>query len=230
MHTNAQTGSERIRERISINQGWKFFKYTDKEPSDALIYDIRPVDNTNIDKIAADDKPTEAIKLKASDAVLKPYILPSGNDFINDPLKRYQRPKGNPGAEFPFVQNSFNDKDWKNVNIPHDWAINGPFYTQGDAVVGGGMGRLPIQGVAWYRKKIAIKASDIGKSIFLEVDGAMSYAMVWVNGKLAGGWPNGYTSWRVDLTPYLLPGQQNQLAIRLDNPLNSSRWYPGGGI
>ena len=222
--------SSLLRERILINKGWKFFKYEQGAVTDPLIYDIRPVDHTNIDKIAADDRPTEAVKLKGSDQVLKPYIMPSGNDFIKDASKRYARPKGNPGADFPFVQLNFNDKNWKDVNLPQDWAINGPFYTTGDAIVGGGMGRLPIQGVAWYRKKLSIPPTDAGKSIFLDVDGAMSYAMVWINGRLAGGWPNGYASWRVDLTPYLIPGKENQLAIRLDNPLNSSRWYPGGGI
>ena len=54
--------------------------------------------------------------------------------------------------------------------------------------------------------------------------------MVWCNGNLAGGWPYGYNSFRVDLTPYLKPGGDNQVAIRLDNPNHSSRWYPGGGL
>jgi beta-galactosidase len=58
----------------------------------------------------------------------------------------------------------------------------------------------------------------------------MSYAMVWLNGQLVGGWPYGYSSWRLDLTPYIIPGGENQLAIRLDNPDNSMRWYPGGGL
>jgi len=89
---------------------------------------------------------------------------------------------------------------------------------------------LPIQGIAWYRKKLDIPKDDAGKLIFLDVDGAMSYAMVWLNGKLVGGWPYGYSSWRLNLTPYIIPGGENQLAIRLDNPNNSSRWYPGGGI
>ncbi len=226
----AQTKIKVPRERISINIGWKFYKYEQGQKTDQFIYDIRPVDNTNIDKIAADDKPTEAVKLKASEAVLKPYIMPTGNDFIKDPAKRYTRPTGNPGSGFPFVQLSFDDQKWKTINLPQDWAINGPFYTSGDAIVGGGMGRLPIQGVAWYRKKLSIPLADARKSIFLDVDGAMSYAMVWINGTLVGGWPNGYASWRVNLTPYIKPGKENQLAIRLDNPLNSSRWYPGGGI
>ncbi|KKY29690.1 putative glycoside hydrolase family 2 protein [Diaporthe ampelina] len=58
----------------------------------------------------------------------------------------------------------------------------------------------------------------------------MSYAIVWLNGKLVGGWPYPYNSFRLDLTPYLEPGDENLLAIRLDNPNESARWYPGGGI
>lgn len=71
--------------------------------------------------------------------------------------------------------------------------------------------------------------TDLKGSIFLDIDGAMSYAMVWLNGKLVGGWPYGYSSWRLDLSPYAREGE-NQIAIRLDNPNYSSRWYPGGGI
>ena len=127
-----------------------------------------------------------------------------------------------------YVQTDFDDSSWRSVNLPHDWAIEGPFFT--NCGVGGGMGRLPSPGIGWYRKKLDIPASDAGKSIFLDVDGAMSYATVWLNGHLVGGWPYGYASWRVDLTPYVVPGGENQLAIRLDNPPDSSRWYPGGGI
>ena len=65
------------------------------------------------------------------------------------------------------------------------------------------MGRLPSAGIGWYRKKLNIPAEDAGKSIFLDVDGAMSYSTVWLNGRIVGGWPYGYASWRVDLTPYV---------------------------
>ena len=92
------------------------------------------------------------------------------------------------------------------------------------------MGRLPTAGIGWYRKKLNIPAGDAGRSIFLDVDGAMSYSTVWLNGKLVGGWPFGYQSWRVDLTPHVKPGADNELVVRLDNPPNSSRWYPGAGI
>ena len=144
--------------------------------------------------------------------------------------KRHIHPEGNPGSNFKFVKSGFNDSSWEKVNLPHDWATKGPFQKGWNSEVGGGMGRLPSNGVAWYRKKLDISASDAGKSIFLDIDGAMSYAMVWFNGNLVGGWPYGYASWRIDITPYVNPGGENQLAIRLDNPNYSSRWYPGGGI
>lgn len=64
---------------------------------------------------------------------------------------------------------------------------------------------------------------------FLEIGGAMSYAVVFVNSELVGGWPYGYQPFVLNLTSYLRVGE-NQLAIRLENPLDSSRWYPGGGI
>ena len=228
---SARTCTDRTqRERISINEGWRFYKYESIDRADSLLYDVRPDIRDNKDNGNADAKPTTAEDVEPTQMVLKPWILPTGNDFVKDPAKRHIRPEGNPGGDFPFVRNDFDDSSWENVNLPHDWAIKGPFFKGEDAEVGGGMGRLPSPGVAWYRKKLEIPASDSGKSIFLDVDGAMSYAMVWLNGQLVGGWPFGYASWRVDLTPYVVPGGENQLAIRLDNPPESSRWYPGGGI
>jgi len=218
------------RQRISINDGWLFYKYDSIAKADNLIYDVRPEVTDKNENRVADSKPTEAIRVNTTQEVLKPWILPTGNNFINDPQNRHVRPDGNPGSNFQFVKGNFDDSSWEKVNLPHDWAIQGPFFTGWKAEVGGGMGRLPINGVAWYRKKLNIPFSDAGKSIFLDVDGAMSYSMVWLNGYLVGGWPYGYNSWRLDLTPYVVPGGDNQLAIRLDNPNNSSRWYPGGGI
>lgn len=219
-----------IRQRISINEGWNFFKYDSISKADLLIYDVRPDVNENNGNEVADAKPTEAVEVKTAQEVLKPWILPTGNSFINDPSKRHVQPEGNPGSDFPFVHGNFDDSSWEKVNLPHDWAIKGPFQTGWDSEVGGGMGRLPVNGVAWYRKKLDIPATDKDKSIFLDIDGAMSYAIVWLNGNLVGGWPFGYNSWRLDLTPYVKPGGENQLAIRLDNPNHSARWYPGAGL
>jgi beta-galactosidase len=218
------------RQRISINENWLFFKYDSISQVDNLIYDVLPNVRDYREDQPADMEPRDAENVKAKQMVLKPWIMSTGNEFIKDSSKHYGRPKGNPGSDFPFVQSDFDDNSWEKVNLPHDWAIKGPFFEGPNPEVGGGMGRLPSPGVAWYRKKLNIPASDAGKSIFLDIDGAMSYAMVWLNGKLVGGWPFGYNSWRLDLTPYVKLGEQNQLAIRIDNPPNSSRWYPGGGI
>lgn len=217
------------RERISINEDWKFYKYDSQQEADSLIYDIRPGVYSFNDSKDADSKPTEAVKTKSKKKVLKPWILPTANSFIKNKEDKALRPEGNPGEDFPFVQNGFDDSAWMSLNLPHDWAISGPFYTGDNPQVGGGMGRLPSNGVAWYRKKIEFTSADLNKSVFLDFDGVMSYAMVWCNGNLVGGWPYGYNSWRVDLTPYVKKGE-NQVAVRVDNPNHSARWYPGGGI
>lgn len=223
-----QQKSDGPRERILLSEGWKFYRY--ENGGDSLIYDVRPEVREDIDKREADAKPVEGDKATREAFVLKPWILPSGNVFLKDNSKHHKRPAGNPGEDFPFVQANFNDEDWQPVSVPHDWAAGAEFYKGWDIPIGGGMGRLPVQGVAWYRKKLDIPSLDKGKSIYLDIDGAMSYAMVWINGKLAGGWPYGYASFRIDLTPYIIPGKTNQLAIRLDNPPSSSRWYPGAGL
>ena len=185
------------RERVSINAGWRFQRFISNP--DSLSYNI-----------------------------LKSWILPSGNDFVKSSGSQKTRPTGTqPGANLNFTQASFNDASWEKVNIPHDWAIKGPFNAPG---VSGGMGRLPSNGVGWYRRVVYISAEDAGKTIFLDVDGAMSYAAVWLNGNIVGGWPYGYASFRLDLTPYVKTGADNILAIRLDNALDNSRWYPGAGI
>ena len=126
----------------------------------------------------------------------------------------------------PYARPEYDDGGWRLVDLPHDWGIEGPF----KAEYSGDTGRLPFWGCAWYRRRLDIPASDAGRRVHLDVDGAMSYATVWLNGRFVGGWPYGYASFELDLTPYVVPGGANVLAIRLDNPPNSSRWYPGGGI
>ncbi|KAK3684165.1 glycoside hydrolase family 2 protein [Podospora appendiculata] len=157
-------------------------------------------------------------------STLKQWMLPAASNFISG--SKPQRPSG-AAPSVKYAQSSFDDGTWETLNLPHDWAIKGPFNAPG---IGGGMGRLPSNGVGWYRRNINITSDDLTKTVFLDVDGAMSYAAVWLNGNLVGGWPFGYASFRLDLTPYLKVGTDNLLAIRLDNALDSSRWYPGAGI
>ena len=156
---------------------------------------------------------------------IKPWMTATGSEFApgSAPVKR---PDGNLAEDVAYTQAGFDDASWRKLNLPHDWGIEGPFNQE----YPGSTGKLPWWGVAWYRKHFDVPASDKGRQVYLDVDGAMAYANVWLNGQYLGGWPYGYASWRVDLTPFLKYGAKNVVAIRLDNPPESSRWYPGGGI
>jgi beta-galactosidase len=183
------------RERLSLDEGWRFIKADSTDAGTNLNY-----------------------------SAIRAWILPAGNPFTtNAPAVR---PDGEPAANISFALPGFDDSQWRLLNLPHDFGIEGPF----DQALPGSTGKLPWSGVAWYRRHLDIPASDAGKKIYLDVDGAMSYAAIWCNGKFVGGWPYGYASWRVDLTPFLNFGGENVVSIRLDNPPDSSRWYPGGGI
>lgn len=185
-----------VRERININRDWRY-QIDDPDGVGAALHYSR----------------------------LKPYLLPCANDFIIFG-KRYQRPEGNPGENIAYVKSDFDDSEWRHLNLPHDWAIEGPFNID----YNGSTGKLPYWGIRWYRKTLELSQDDAGKQIYFDIDGAMSYASVWCNGQYVGGWPYGYASFRLDLTPYIKAGQKNVLAIRLDNPDDTSRWYPGSGI
>ncbi len=156
---------------------------------------------------------------------LRDWILPTANEFVQA-AEKATTPSGDPGGGVSYVQETYDDSSWRRLNLPHDWGIEGPFKQE----YSGETGKLPWWGVGWYRKRFTLPATDKNKQLYLDIDGAMSYASVWLNGRLVGGWPYGYSSFRLDLTPYMRPGAENVLAIRLDNPNDSSRWYPGGGI
>lgn len=120
----------------------------------------------------------------------------------------------------------FDDSRWRTVNLPHDWGIEGPFR----ADLPNRTGKLPWAGIGWYRKNLDLPATDQGKLVFLDFDGAMLQPKVFVNGRLAGEWAYGYNSFRIDLTPFVKFGASNTIAVRLENLADSSRWYPGSGL
>ena len=121
---------------------------------------------------------------------------------------------------------SVNDNNWRSLDLPHDWAIEGPF----SDTLENNTGLLPWKGIGWYRKHFIINDNDKGKRIYVDFDGAMANAKVWLNGKYVGEWPYGYTSFRLDLTPYVINGKENIIAVRLDTKNWDSRWYPGAGL
>jgi beta-galactosidase len=158
--------------------------------------------------------------------VLREWLLPSGADFLGATARKPTRPPGNIWGGLSYAQSDFKDDAWRSLDVPHDWGVDGAFQQELD----GNTGKLPWAGIAWYRKKFNVPAEDAGRRVSLEIDGAMARPVVWLNGQLVGGWPYGYSSFALDLTPYLKPGAENVLAIRLDNVGESSRWYPGGGL
>lgn len=142
------------------------------------------------------------------------------------------------------VEPTFDDSKWQNVRIPHDWAIYGPFDANNDlqnmAIVQDGQtkaeahagrtGGLPFVGVGWYRTKVKLPQLTSGKRATIQFDGAMSHSEVFINGQKAGCWPYGYNTFHFDITRFLKSGEENTIAVRLNNPTEFSRWYPGAGL
>ena len=142
------------------------------------------------------------------------------------------------------VKPDFDDSNWETVNVPHDWAIYGPFDANNDRQQvaieqdgqkeamshAGRTGGLPFVGVGWYRLNFKVPTFGKGRRTTLLFDGAMSHAEVWVNGEKVGEWPYGYNSFYFDISDVLKEGEENTLAVRLENFEESSRWYPGAGL
>ena len=137
----------------------------------------------------------------------------------------------------------YDDLTWEVVNVPHDWAIKGPFDENIDKQVKmvvedgetkerlrtGRTGGLPFIGTGWYRVKFSVpKACE---RAILTFGGVFGEPEVYVNGKKAGEWKHPYNAFNVDITPYVYrDGRENILAVRAENLKETSRWYPGGGI
>ncbi|MHA1339788.1 MAG: glycoside hydrolase family 2 TIM barrel-domain containing protein [Promethearchaeota archaeon] len=128
-----------------------------------------------------------------------------------------------------------NDEEWKEVEIPHDWSIEGKFKQIRDENwfffqnLDHRIGYLP-QGIGWYRKHIFIPKEYENKKIIILFDGIYRDSDVWINGAHLGHRMYGYISFYYDLTPHIKFGQENILAVRVDNKGVSSRWYSGSGI
>jgi len=123
----------------------------------------------------------------------------------------------------------YNDNHWRQLNLPHDWAIEGDFQASNPSGAGGGA--LP-GGIGWYRKHFTLTANSPKPTAcyFLEFDGVYMNSTVYVNGKEVGTRPYGYSSFEYDITPYLHDGD-NVVAVRVDNSDQpNSRWYSGCGI
>ena len=188
-------------EKVPLKTGWKFTKADDP----AIV-----VDHANYSN-----------EIRRLSSILDRAY---GGDLTGAPKTEWCKP-------------GFDDSKWSDVRVPHDWGVMKSY----DPELPYGDGFLDVSGIGWYRKEFQVAGSRLqvaGKSVdipekgkvLFECDGAMSYSMVWINGHFVGGWPYGYTRFRLDLTPYIDFGGRNVLAVRCHNIPHSSRWYTGGGL
>ncbi len=144
-------------------------------------------------------------------------------------------------GEFGFSKAKFDDSKWRSLNLPHDWAVELPFVrdeTQspsGDesTVLHGSkpLGRrFPETSVGWYRREFEIPASDLGRRIAVEFDGAYRDVLLFVNGCFIGRNDNGYAPFRFDLTDFLAYGAKNYIVARVDASFGDGWFYEGAGI
>jgi len=126
------------------------------------------------------------------------------------------------GAELP----GYNDTQWRMLNLPHDWSIEGPF----DSRWASATGYLP-GGIGWYRKDFQLPDLETEDRVYIDFDGVYCNSDVWINGKHVGYRPNGFLSFQYDLTPHILFGATNVLAVRVNHEKYADcRWYTGSGI
>ena len=129
---------------------------------------------------------------------------------------------------------SYNDGSWRKISVPHDWSIEGPNppadpFSSSASSTGRG-GYLP-SGIGWYRKHFSLTGVPATRRVYVEFDGVMADASVYVNGTFIGTHPNGYTSFRYDITAAASFGGDNVVAVKTDTSLQpASRYYTGAGI
>ncbi|MBT3750388.1 MAG: glycoside hydrolase family 2, partial [Bacteroidetes bacterium] len=122
---------------------------------------------------------------------------------------------------------SFDDSEWRQLNLPHDWSIEGEYNKNNSSGIAGAF--LPT-GIGWYRKNLDIEKLQADDKYFVEFAGVYMNSDVWINGHHLGNRPNGYISFSYDIRPYLQEGA-NLLAVRVDHSKTpSGRWYTGSGI
>ncbi|SFW52465.1 family 78 glycoside hydrolase catalytic domain [Chitinophaga sancti] len=154
------------------------------------------------------------------------FLMPaSAQQLFDDDWLFY---RGNAqGAENP----AFNDKEWRKVDLPHDWSIedlpgtNSPFSPGAISQVSGG---FTTGGTGWYRKHFTVSKKT--PKLILQFDGVYMNATIWLNGKKLGKHPYGYTTFSYDITDKVEEGKENVLAVLVRNEGENSRWYAGSGI
>ncbi|MFO7369226.1 MAG: glycoside hydrolase family 2 TIM barrel-domain containing protein [Bacteroidales bacterium] len=161
-----------------------------------------------------------------SQSARKEQLFDDGWKFCLGDIKNAEKP-------------SFNDKAWREVDLPHDWSIErlsgqktgevvGPFSKESIGTTATG---YTVGGTAWYRKTFVLNPGEKFSRTIISFDGVYMNAEVWVNGRQVGIHPYGYTAFHFDITQFLNPtGKANTIAVKVKNEGKNSRWYSGSGI
>ena len=149
-------------------------------------------------------------------------------DLVEPPIVGHEESYSNAkaGNASGAAGNEYDDSDWRRLNLPHDWAVEGPF----DPKANVSQGYRP-RGIGWYRRYLKVDPADRGKHFELQFDAIATHATVWVNGNVVNRNWSGYNASYIDITPYLRYGDSlNTIAIRVDAEAMEGWWYEGAGI
>ena len=136
-------------------------------------------------------------------------------------------------GDFDFAKVKFDDSKWRDLDLPHDWAVELPFVrdevqnSHGYKPLGR---RYPESSVGWYRRTFDIPATDAGRCITIDFDGAFRDVLVWVNGIFIGRNDNGYAPFHFDITDFVAVGAKNAIVARVDASFGDGWFYEGAGI
>lgn len=161
------------------------------------------------------------------------FIMGNGNEPARDQLFGYTQEEFARAGNFKMSFVKYDDKSWRTLDLPHDWAIELPFVNDiklkdhGYKPIGR---RYPQNSVGWYRRKFMMPAEDRGRSISIEFDGVFRDVLVFVNGYFIGRHNNGYASFAFDLSDYLNYGAENAIALRVDASYGDGWFYEGAGV
>ena len=122
---------------------------------------------------------------------------------------------------------AFDDKAWRELNVPHDWSIEGPWSKDNPSGSAGGYATI---GIGWYRKSFRVPQEFSGRRVLLDFNGVFNHSDVWINGQKVGHNEYVYIGFECDLTPWIRLDRDNVISVRVDNLRQASRWYTGSGI
>ena len=160
--------------------------------------------------------------------IIMTIITACSQEYVRETLDFTEGWKFHFGDDAQAFSPEFNDQSWRSLDLPHDWSIESDFSQDYPATPDGGA--LP-GGVGWYRKTFCIDKKQEGKRFLIDFDGVYWDSEMWLNGQSLGKRPNGFISFRHDITSCIHYDRPNVLAVRVDNSQQpNSRWYSGSGI